>query len=649
MCHCDPGRPKRDRPKQSRWMGNPPDRACSVTRVLLVMTTQVVRRYRNGPLMIDTLTPVATEGPWDPGIRSGTSPELVPLASIFRRESIFNDVSQVLELHEVTGIDIEELAIFRPKRLALHEVLVRVTADYEIPDPKDASVDSLGVTLRRMARVLMSEVVDPSAREINDAYARMRRDVSAAVEQELKRYFAPCEPRSVSKADLNARWRFWLRRPETVRPPRHDDSAWDRENRMLQDWRERLHTSQLAAEAAALRSLVRVASAIQCCRGRVLGAHSFLGPLAVDLACNEHGAEVVSRVLDPKIDDAARLSGFRRLPAQTRPTAMLTKGASASGKSTMRPLQRKLARRMGHQWNDFALVSPDTWRRFLLDFDSLGSLYKYAGTLTSHELNIIDRKLDAHLVRKGEESRASHLLIDRFRFDSFALDSEENRTASHFGNLLCYFFMITPPEETVERAWKRGLEIGRYKAVDDLLAHNVQAFTGMQEILFGRALNPSRKVHFEFLDNGVPRGEVPFTAAFGWGGEMNILDIRRMLDVEMYRHINVGARSPAEVYRTPKIAEGSSHAGFLAKCIRRFPQLNLADRGTGRVRIRFENGRLQWIDYHAFAQMNYDEEARDGLASAAPEIFQTKAPAAAEPVFLQPERFHTIGRWLSRG
>ena len=135
MCHCDPGRPKRDRPKQSRWMGNPPDRACSVTRVLLVVTTQVVRRDRNGPLMTDTLTPVGTEGPWDPGIRSGTSPELVPLASIFRRESILNNVSQVLELHEVTRIDIEELAIFRPKRLALHEVLVRVTADYEIPDP----------------------------------------------------------------------------------------------------------------------------------------------------------------------------------------------------------------------------------------------------------------------------------------------------------------------------------------------------------------------------------------------------------------------------------------------------------------------------------------------------------------------------------
>lgn len=66
---------------------------------------------------------------------------------IFSSENVLNDVVQARELHEVTGIDIEQLAIFRPKRLALHEVLVRVTADYEIPDPPEASVSSLGVTL----------------------------------------------------------------------------------------------------------------------------------------------------------------------------------------------------------------------------------------------------------------------------------------------------------------------------------------------------------------------------------------------------------------------------------------------------------------------------------------------------------------------
>jgi hypothetical protein len=46
---------------------------------------------------------------------------------------------------------------------------------------------------------------------------------------------------------------------------------------------------------------------------------------------------------------------------------------------------------------------------------------------------------------------------------------------TRFGDLVYMFFMITPPEMTVERAWLRGLKVGRYKAVEDLLAHNVEA------------------------------------------------------------------------------------------------------------------------------------------------------------------------------
>ncbi len=50
------------------------------------------------------------------------------------------------------------------------------------------------------------------------------------------------------------------------------------------------------------------------------------------------------------------------------------------------------------------------------------------------------------------------------------------------------FFVITPPDATVERAWQRGLKFGRYKAVDDLLDHNVEAFTGMPNLSFTWAL-----------------------------------------------------------------------------------------------------------------------------------------------------------------
>ena len=37
---------------------------------------------------------------------------------------------------------------------------------------------------------------------------------------------------------------------------------------------------------------------------------------------------------------------------------------------------------------------------------------------------------------------------------------------------------------TEERAWQRGLTTQRYKAVDDLLYHNVEAFTGIPELFF---------------------------------------------------------------------------------------------------------------------------------------------------------------------
>ena len=66
-----------------------------------------------------------------------------------------------------------------------------------------------------------------------------------------------------------------------------------------------------------------------------------------------------------------------------------------------RPLQRTLATRIGVSWEDFALVSPDIFRKFLLDYATLGEAYKYAGSLTGHELQVIDQKLDRYMARKA--------------------------------------------------------------------------------------------------------------------------------------------------------------------------------------------------------------------------------------------------------
>src|SRR4029077_3666663 len=120
-------------------------------------------------------------------------------------------------------------------------------------------------------------------------------------------------------------------------------------------------------------------------------------------------------------------------------------------------------------------------------------------------------------------------------FDSFVPapgGNESTRLLTRFSVLVCVFFMITPPGMTVERAWTRRLKVGRYKAVDDLLAHNVEAYSGMPELFFTWALDPRRRVHYEFLDNSVGEARPPRTVAFGWNREMTILSIKSMLDIE---------------------------------------------------------------------------------------------------------------------
>jgi hypothetical protein len=317
----------------------------------------------------------------------------------------------------------------------------------------------------------------------------------------------------------------------------------------------------------------------------------------------------------------------------------------------LRPLQRKLAGEIGVNWSDFALISPDIWRKYLLDYGTLGDAYKYAGSLTGRELALIDHKLDRYMARKAERGRMSHLLIDRFRFDSFAPDSDEagSNLLTRFGNLVYMFFMITPPHETVERSWKRGLEVGRYKAVDDLLAHNIEAYTGMPELFFTWALRENKQVHYEFLDNSVPFGEQPRTIAFGWNGEMNILDVKAMLDIDRYRKIDVNAARPAEVYADGQTMAAANNTHFLMQCVRMLSALNFANRDSGRIYLRLEAGRLVWRDRRILSEAMEDAETRAGILAVAPEaLTDNQSGGNGEQRSVEPgeaDRFHTLGRW----
>jgi hypothetical protein len=589
-------------------------------------------------------TAAVAYGAWNPGLESELPREYLPLATVFRPENVLTSAAKAYELSDYCGLPAHELVAFRPERLIVHELLVRVTSGLAVPDGPD--YEDLGRDFRRIASTILDKYIAPHRGELAGLFERMRSDVVALIAQALDTTLDP-HAGPATDADRRGRggWMFRLVRPKP-RPLPSAESVEARERRIPAEWSAKAQATGNPLEAACLHALSRIATAITARRGRLPADKGLLGELAVTLVCNEYGSEVIGEAIGPFFHEAVSREGYRPLPPQERPVVMNVKGASASGKSTMRPLQRILAKKLGFPWDEFALISPDIWRKFLLDYGSLGAAYKYAGTMTGHEVEIVDKKLDRHMASKASRGETPHLLIDRFRFDSFVPAPEgydSTRLLTRFGDLVYMFFMITPPEMTVERAWTRGLKVGRYKAVDDLLAHNVEAYSGMPELFFTWALDPRRQAHYEFLDNSVAEGRPPRTVAFGWNREMTVLDIKSMLDIERFRKININARRPAEVYPEHELAP-ERNLDFLKRCARLIRVINFADYETGRTYARLENGAWTWRDERLFARMLDDPDARSGLGAIAAQRCDAAA-GSPERVDAAAEKLHTLGAW----
>jgi len=586
---------------------------------------------------------------WHPGLESEIPREYLPLSTMFRSENVSTSISKAHELSDYCGLPPTELVAFRPERLIIHEVLVHVTTTISVPDGGD--YEDLGRNFREITSTILQRYIAPHQAELAERYDRFRQAASVSIKREIAKSFA--EPASSGERRSSS----WLRRlfgadkqQSPTRLPENDPVERDRS--IASGWQKQAKAATDPLDAACFDALHRIATGIMDRHDRLVGDRALLAELALTLVSNGYGSEVIGDAITPFVQDAIAREGYRQLPWQQQPIVMNVKGASASGKSTMRPLQRTLARKLNFRWEEFALISPDIWRKFLLDYTSLGDAYKYAAMLTGHELEVVDQKLDRRMKAKAVSGEISHLLIDRFRFDSFVPEfggKGSDRLLTRFGNLVYMFFLITPPEMTVERAWKRGLKVGRYKAVEDLLAHNVEAFTGMPELFFTWALAAGKRVHYEFLDNSVPEGQPPRTVAFGWNGEMTILDVKGMLDIERFRKVNIHATGPAEVYRGVDFAP-ECNADFLRRCVRWIPVINFASPKTGAVYARVEHGKWVWRDDQYLACALNDPDTRSGLDVIAPKISDLKisdleSDVKRYPTNLELEKVHTIGSW----
>jgi hypothetical protein len=586
-------------------------------------------------------------GPWNPGIESSLPREFLALATVFASENSSSSLRDLEETSKFCGLPIEKLATFRPERLALHEVLIRVMADLTVPDGE--KYEDLGVNFRRMTSAIMNKYIVTELPEIDQQYNSVRKLASDFLERVQSGLPPAIEVGNNTGPATKPRLWSRLISPGREKPAVLTNRQFSEQDfKKIEYWRSQAGSSLVPLQRSCYRSLALVAEALFAKHGRLFPDHKLITSVALRLVCNDWGSEVIGKFLDPVFRRAVGREGYRLLPSQSNPIVMNVKGASASGKSTMRPLQKELAARLGVDWADFALISPDIWRKYLLDYSSLGVARKYAGTLTGTEVAIIDQKLDRYMSFKSEMGQLPHLLIDRFRFDSFAQEPGElegGRLLTRFGTEVFMFFMVTPPEATVERAWWRGEQFGRYKAVDDLLAHNVEAYTGIPGLFFTWALRNDKRVHFEFLDNSVAEGQQPRTIAFGLNGRMNILDLNGLLDIDRFRNIKVEARTPEEIYATPISGDTRNQSRFLKDCVRRMPIVSFADRDTGQLYAQTKNGKLTMWRRENFHAAVRDERARAAFQLVVAPLRTDSMSDVDGDSRLDPRHSQTLGRW----
>jgi hypothetical protein len=586
-------------------------------------------------------------GPWNPGIQSQVPKDLRHLATIFRGENVFTGIATADELHGLTGIPPSELVAFRPRRLALHELLIRVTADFAVPD--GSRIGDLGINFREMANLLLERYLIPEMDAITAAYERTRAELRQTILTALAELVAP-QP-AVAARQSSRGLRLLARivpRREAAAAALTADCGWG--PRHLAECERLAGAADSPQQRIAYRKLARVMSALFAGQGQAWGTRDLIVSMATDMACNDFAGECIGRTIEPLLLRAAVKEGYSLLPRQARPVVINTKGPSASGKSTLRLLQKKLAGDIGARWSDFALISPDIWRKQLLDYASLGAAYKYAGAFTAEELQIVDQKLDRYMARKHERGEMTHLLIDRFRFDSFAPDSDEagSNLLTRFGQAAYLFFMITPPELLVERAWARGLEFGRFKAVDDTLAHAVEAYTGIPDVFFTWARHNEKRIQFEFLDNTVPFGTRPRTVAFGDNDTCNILNVKGTLDIERYGRVNVDAGAPGLLYADRGLLEPQHNTRFLERCIHGFREVNFADQTSGRIYLRIQSGTPVWMDRTLLQTAISDPDTWSGLSVVAAGALRGETSGTDEPQYLCAEDggpVPTLGSW----
>jgi hypothetical protein len=116
-------------------------------------------------------------GPWNPGISSDLPRAYLKLSTMFRHENVLTSLAEAHELSDVCGLAAHELVAFRTERLFLHELLIRVTADLNVPD--GSHYGDLGINFREIVANILSKYIAPQVLEINRLHKNLHHDAAS--------------------------------------------------------------------------------------------------------------------------------------------------------------------------------------------------------------------------------------------------------------------------------------------------------------------------------------------------------------------------------------------------------------------------------------------------------------------------------------
>ena len=527
--------------------------------------------------------------PWNPGLGTDLPRHLYNLETIYHPANTLTQLSDLTELAKLTGIKTERLVEFKPDRLLLHELIVRITAHVMIPETEDEEL--LGKRFRAIVRHVMANYIEPEKQRIFARFADYQLGVARQVEQHLQQaiFNSPAKPQAA-----RGLWQRLFVSKASTRSAPVDVGA--REFAAIKSFKQQGMAADDAYQQALFKSLYVVLSAIGTTHGRLIRDPDLLKRLVCRQMDNDYGSQFIGQQLAPLIDQAIAEEGYRRVETADKPMLISLKGASAAGKSTMRPYLRALLQDHGARDLNYCTISPDIWRRLILTYETLGPDYKYAGRLTSNEVSIIDRKLDTYIRQQAQSNQSiPHIMVDRFRFDSFNAKQVGKILAGTYAqhvHTMHMYFVITPPEETVVRGWYRGLERGRYKAIEDFLGHSVEAYWGMPRLFFKWLANKTPLYQYQFVDNAVPKGETPKMVAWGDQQDMHIVDPINLVNIERYQKINIYAQQPDQVYPQNDDMVLTANCGFLQQCLDKLPQVHFYLPNNEHAYMSYEQGKL---------------------------------------------------------